>query len=658
METRLEKQIKDVLSSFPKYWDGETLIKTRVIEDLRNYKEELITKLLEKKLIKETYSIEVGSSTVFKIDEFIQMLRYRNYWESSYTRYRSQIGLTSEGKYLRYNTDVVLDFPYKDAVLEAGMTKEDIGKEEIYYHNVLAKEEIDELLSPKVLTNVKKYSKDGKKTITEANENDNLIIKGNNLTALHSLKGRYASKVKLIYIDPPYNTGSDSFKYNDRFNQSTWLTFMKNRLEVARTLLRDDGIIMVQCDDSEQEYLKVLMNEVFGVDNHLSTFYIQVRYPDKQLATAMNFHKLIETIFIFGKTKDAKVYREREKYSLDKYVFSVKELGKANKVMELGDKKVEVFHSDNYEIVKHETGKKEYLKEIWASGKILNSSSTGRFFRDYIEGRVEQDGLGVLYKVHGIGSGLGYRYITGPKRAGATKGKYYQEVPAEKLSEEYKGDLKAIPNYYNMADSFGNCRHEGGVELRSGKKPERLLKKLIEISTKEGDLILDYHLGSGTTAAVSMKMNRRFIGIEQMDYGENSPVRRLVNVINGDKTGISKEVDWQGGGSFVYAELCSLNHDYIGKIQSADTHDELNHVLEEIKDNAYLNFKVDFEQLTLSNEEFQSLSLEQKKKILTEALDMNQLYLNYSEIDDKQYDIDEETKLFNHSFYKGDEGVE
>lgn len=113
---------------------------------------------------------------------------------------------------------------------------------------MIAKEERDTLLQPKVLTNMKKYDKNGEHDITEFNDDDNLIIKGNNLLALHRLKERYAKKVKLIYIDPPYNTGSDSFKYNDNFNQSTWLTFIRNRLSVAKELLKDEGIIIVQSD--------------------------------------------------------------------------------------------------------------------------------------------------------------------------------------------------------------------------------------------------------------------------------------------------------------------------------------------------------------------------------------------------------------------------
>ncbi|EMQ3454435.1 site-specific DNA-methyltransferase, partial [Escherichia coli O53:H51] len=195
------------------------------------------------------------------------------YWANSFTKYRNKVGLTSEGKYLDYSSDVVLDFPFKDCVLEGGMTKEEQGKDEVYYNEIIAKDEIDNLFSAKILKNARRYDNDGvKENITNFNYEDNLIIKGNNLIALHSLKVRYAGKIKLIYIDPPYNTGSDSFQYNDTFNHSTWLTFMKNRLEIARELLSNDGVIFVQCDDNEQAYLKVLMDSCFGKQNFIDTF--------------------------------------------------------------------------------------------------------------------------------------------------------------------------------------------------------------------------------------------------------------------------------------------------------------------------------------------------------------------------------------------------
>ncbi|WP_028791096.1 site-specific DNA-methyltransferase, partial [Tetragenococcus muriaticus] len=224
-DTALLEHIKRVIRCFPEYWEQDALLKNKLIDDIRSYKTTVIKALLANELIKDTYSLELDGITIFKVEDFVSMLRYKNYWEDSYTKYSNEIGLTNDGKYLNYTTDVVLDFPHKDGVLEGGMTKEDVGKREIYYHNVLAKKEIDTLLAPKVLSNMKKYNANGEQNIIKFNDTDNLIIKGNNLIALHTLKERYAGKVKLIYIDPPYNTGGDSFKYNDRFNRSTWLTF-------------------------------------------------------------------------------------------------------------------------------------------------------------------------------------------------------------------------------------------------------------------------------------------------------------------------------------------------------------------------------------------------------------------------------------------------
>lgn len=203
METNLLREIHKVLLNFPKYWNKDSLLKNELIEDIRSYNENIIEALLSNELISDVYSIKLTSGLVFKTEDFISMLRYKSYWNNSYTKYTNEIGLTSEGKYLKYNTDVVLDFPHKDSVLEGGMTKEEVGKQEIYYHNVIAKEEIDTLTSPKILSNTKKYDKNGQEEVYEFSSTDNLILKGNNLIALQNLKERYAGEVKLICIDPP-----------------------------------------------------------------------------------------------------------------------------------------------------------------------------------------------------------------------------------------------------------------------------------------------------------------------------------------------------------------------------------------------------------------------------------------------------------------------
>ena len=222
---------------------------------------------------KERFFEEQCGALIFKKDDFLNFLDLK-LLSASYTSFSNKIGLgTSEKRFLKNNENVVLNFPFKDGVIKGGQSRDDDKSTELFFNNILAKSEIDVLFAPKVLNNFELL---GKGNINEVLENKpNLLIKGNNLIALHTLKEyfRHApqeDKIKLIYIDPPYNTGNDSFNYNDKFNHSTWLTFMKNRLEIARELLRDDGVIFVQCDDNEQAYLKVLMDEIFGRENFLS----------------------------------------------------------------------------------------------------------------------------------------------------------------------------------------------------------------------------------------------------------------------------------------------------------------------------------------------------------------------------------------------------
>lgn len=305
METKLQTEIKRILIDFPQYWEGDTLLKNKLIDDIRSYDETVINALLSNELVKDTYSIELESGSVFKIEDFISMLRYKNYLDNSYTKYTNEIGLTSEGKYLKYNADVVLDFPHKDSTLEGGMSKEDVGKKEIYYHNVIAKEEVDTLLSPKVLTNIRRYDGRGKHEIANFDDTDNLIVKGNNLIALHALKNRYTNKVKLIYIDPPYNTEEDSFMYNDSFSRSTWLTFMKNRLEIAKDMLTDDGFLFVQISDKEQAYLKVLCDELMGEGNFLTNICVKMSHLSgpKMAHKDKKIPKIKEFVLIYAKNK-------------------------------------------------------------------------------------------------------------------------------------------------------------------------------------------------------------------------------------------------------------------------------------------------------------------------------------------------------------------
>lgn len=400
-----------------------------------------------------------------------------------------------------------------------------------------------------------------------APDTENMLIHGDNLLALKALEKKFAGQVKCIYIDPPYNTGEAFENYDDNLEHSIWLNLMRARLELLKNLLSDEGFLCCQIDDSEGHYLKVLLDEVFGRSNYLITMYVRVRYAEKTLKQDMDFNKEIEQVHIYRKTAFAHPILDKVDAGFEKFIYRVEIFTKPTKTLTLGGKKVEVFSKDTYRIIE-ETGSEYGLKEIWASGTILDGNSSGRFFRDFLTGRYQEDGYGVLYKVYGIGDDrYEYRYFTGPKKVGATKGKYYQGVPIDKLES---GDMTAevpISGFRDLAAYFGNCRQEGKAEFRGGKKPEILISHLLTHFSNAGDLVLDSFLGSGTTAAVAHKMGRKYIGIEMGEQCYSLCQPRLNLVVAGDKSGISKEVQWQGGGGYRFYELAPtlINEDAFGE---------------------------------------------------------------------------------------------
>lgn len=383
-----------------------------------------------------------------------------------------------------------------------------------------------------------------------------LLIEGDNYHALTCLNYTHKGKVDVIYIDPPYNTGSDGFKYKDKrileeypdgtpvskespLRHSYWLSFMRKRLELAKDILKDTGIIFISIDDNESSQLKMLCDEIFGDSNFLIPLYIQVRYPGKTLVEDMDFQKLIETVYVYGKSSKAVLNREKIDYSFDKFVWQIKEAGKP-KMIELGGKKVGVFKKGQYEIVEVKASQNNF-KEIWASGKVLDGNSSGRFFRDYLAERKQVDGIGTLYKVYGIGNDkYDYRYFTGPKKDSATKGIYYQGVPMEILEAKEK-NYKYLPisNYYNFADSFGNCRMEGGVDFRSGKKPISFIKFLLKLGILENqkNIVLDFFAGSGSTGHAvldlneEMQLDNQFILVTNNDEITNGEKHKIMTGI-------------------------------------------------------------------------------------------------------------------------------
>ncbi len=416
-------------------------------------------------------------------------------------------------------------------------------------------------LEPRIFLEDKSLSYQSAKVITneegEANPafNDNLLIHGDNLLALKALEHQYAGKVKCVYIDPPYNTGNAFEHYEDGLEHSKWLTLMRDRIDAIYKLLASDGFMACHIDDAEGHYLKVMLDEVFGRENYLTTLYVQVRYANKTLKQDMDFHKQIEQVHVYRKGWGAKPNLNKKNSSYEKFNYYIKELA-GGKEISLGNKRVMVFQKGEY-LIEKGVGSDDGLKEVWASGTILDGNSSGRFFRDFLAGRSNIDGLGVLYRVDGIGDDkFPYRYFTGPQRASASKGKYYQGVPIDKLNSDNDFSTTPIENYYDFAANFGNCRHEGGVDFRSGKKPEALVELILKHFSSPGDLVLDSFAGSGTTAAVAHKMGRQWITIELAEQAVTHVVPRIQSVIDGkDMTGVTEKYNWQGGGGFRYLRL-------------------------------------------------------------------------------------------------------
>jgi adenine-specific DNA-methyltransferase len=289
------------------------------------------------------------------------------------------------------------------------------------------------------------------KRVTQHDIFDSRLIHGDNLLALKALEQEFTGKIKCVYIDPPYNTGNAFEHYDDGIEHSLWLQLMRDRLVVLRQLLRPDGFLCCHIDDSEGHYLKVLLDEVFGRENYLTTLYVQVRYAQKTLKQDMSFHKQVEYVHVYRKEYGSQPNLPTANLDFGKFNFRIEEKTPPRSIETMGGKRVEIFDPGTYQIQKGE-GSRDGLKEIWASGTILDGNSSGRFFRDYLTGRASADGLGVLYKVYGIGDDqFPYRYFTGPQRAGATKGKYFQGVPNAQLDGDTTERSSPIENFYDMA---------------------------------------------------------------------------------------------------------------------------------------------------------------------------------------------------------------
>ncbi|MFN3589853.1 MAG: DNA methyltransferase [Spirosomataceae bacterium] len=623
-----------------------------VLDKAQNFDETLIALLLQNEDLKKEFFLPIQGILVFKQPHFVQFMEQKNFLNDSYTQYKNKVGLTIGGSYLKQRSDIALVWPFKDCILEGGQSREEDKREEVFFNELLAQDEITQLLEPKVLTHAKRVDVHGEKPLEQFQRNeegtitDNLIIKGNNLLALHTLKEEFAGKVKLIYIDPPYNTGNDGFNYNDSFNQSTWLTFMKNRIEIAKMLMAPLGIFLVQCSFHQYAYLKVLMNDLF--EKHLCDFNIQVRHPDRALTGDKEFNDVIEYILIYSNDRTKKMPFIEEQKTIDEYTLKIEIDEKIiPTIIQCGSKKVEIYLPHQYKIISIPASK-EGLKKISIRGSIREKNSSGRFFVKYLE-NLKDFPSETLFKVPDMGDdSINHRFFYSAPD-GKKNGGYFQGMPTSTDITK-----KQYANFYNFEKEYNNVSKQGEVVFRNGKKPEELLKFLIQIFTSKQDIILDYHLGSGTTAAVAHKTGRQFIGIEQLNYGENDSLVRLKNVVNRDDTGVSthEDVNWQGGGSFVYLELKKYNQTFLEQIEEAKDTEKLLAIWEDMKAKSFLHYNVDIKKQDAHLADFKNLLLAQQKQHLCEILDKNQLYVNRSSLHDAGFACTEEEKRTTQNFYK------
>ena len=618
----MKKELEELLSQYEEFIVEGILNKNKLSELARKYDAKLLNVLMKEDEIKKHFFSKLEEGIlVFKKDVFLQFLNNKEFLPDSFTAYKTKIGLgNKDGSLLSENHDIVLNFPYKDCILEGGQTKEDAKRDEIFFNETLAPSEITRLLDEKVFTNFKRYDKDGEHEVKEIKEDDNFIIKGNNLVALYSLKKRFAGKVKLIYIDPPYNTGSDSFNYNDKFNHSTWLTFMKNRLEVARELLSETGSIWINIDDDEGHYIKVLADNIFGRENFVNTIIWQKKYSPQN--DAKWFSDNHDFIHVYAKNKD--IWRPNLLSRSEEMNSRYKNPDNDPRgVWKPGDLSVKrITEKDIYEIITP-SGRKvfppsgrswvlskikfeEYLSDnrIWFGEKGNNVPSIKRFLSEVTDGVISQ----TVWT--------------------------YKEVGH---NQDAKKENK---NLFDGEAVFGT------------PKPEKLIQRIIQLSSEEGDTILDFFMGSGTTQAVAHKMKRKYIGIEQMEYIESVSVERMKKVIAGEQGGISEEMNWQGGGSFVYCELKNDAEDFKNNVIESQSTEELIELLNFAKKSSFLSYRI--EPKKLKEKEFLELSFAEQKQLLLEIIDQNDLYVNFSDIDDEFYRIPEIEKRLNREFYGGE----
>ncbi len=602
------------------------LLRLEVLKEIENLSDDILEIILNNEKLKIQFTKKFQEHIIIDKEHLKLFFNNKEFLPDSYTHFKNKIGLSSDNHFLNYNTDIILNFPYKDCVLIGGQTKDKESRKERFYNQIISFEEIDTLKEEKAFSNAIKIDSNGEHKVKKINESDNLLIKGNNLLALYSLRNKYKGKVKCIYIDVPYNTGSDSFGYNDSFNHSTWLTFMKNRIEVAKDFLTDDGVILVQINNSKSEktddspelgYLMVLMDEIFKRNNFLSILTWKKKGGVSNTASN-GIGTLTESILCY--TKNSKFFKPK----LD-HLFSREYKFKDENGVEFNTESIEKTNEGTYKretmyypIIDPETNREFYppKNKRWTIGKesIPKLLKENKLIFDY-------------------------------KNMSVKRKKTEKDYKNDKIHNNLLTDLGSTKSAKDQLKNIGFKREDFETP-----KPEELMEYLLEMFTNKKDLVMDFFVGSGTTIAVAHKMERQYIGIEQMDYIEKITKQRISKVIQGEQTGISKNQKWKGGGDFIYLELKEVSKKIINEILSITSSEEIKYFLSKIeKYEIFMSSDISLDDL--KKEDFLNLPIQKQKNILIDIIDKNTLYLNYSEINDSFYKISSEEIELNNNFY-------
>ena len=631
MQNLLDVLLKTLKNDERLLVDGK-LAKNKIVELALAMDEGLITLLIKNKTIKKHFFKKAGEALVFDKVVFQSFVSNKEFLPDSYTTFKNKVGLTSNKEYLTESKEVVLAWAYKDCLLEGGQTKEDQKRDEIFWNETLAPDEIDRLLEPKVLTSFKKYDANGEHAVKSISTDDNLFIKGNNLLTLHSLENQYTKKIKLVYIDPPYNTGGDAniFTYNNTFNHSTWLTFIKNRVEIAKALLTDDGFIAVAIDHAELFYLGVLLDEVFGEHNRIAI--VTVQHNPKGRNQDKFFSNNSEYMLVYAKNRELANFNqvaidddvietfnledEKGKYRKESYIRARTEWSRENRpnnwypiYVSKDLKKITSTKTPNYHEIFSTTDSGDFS---WKNVKeTFDELNKGDYFS-----ATEENGKIFLHHKY---------YEQQVLKNVWTQKKYQSEFHGTNLLKKLIGKTKfSYPkSLYTVLDT-------------------------IKIMTKPGDIVLDFFGGSSTTAHAVLQLNsenlaepRRFIIAEQLDEHINVSIKRLNTVMK-----LNKSSD-----SFIYSELANHNSKIIGEIEKAKSTNDIKLILKEVEKSDFISHKIKPQSINKNIKEFEKLSIGEQKQFLLTVLDKNQLYVNYSEINDKDYKVSKEDKALNKQFY-------